>query len=127
MNVATISEFAELGLSKNNARLLDFSVKSAKDFDLFVDEFWTGTAKQMWSIQAFRKYKMEQNRPSFEQFEEDFRNNSLLALEQLFMEPLCKKDVVLVSEKILSGELTLEKLYNLNAESPYTFLMVLIR
>lgn len=107
------------GITQEVRKQMLFLINNFEEYKLFRRDFWPGDrAKQNEGILAFRKYKLEQNQMTYEEFLVNFNKNTIESLEKLFQHPVSKSELRYFLKMIKSNEMTLEFIYQKHMEIP---------
>lgn len=104
-------DLSQLELTKPNANILSFLLRSGEEYDEFVQKYWQGKGKQGFAVSSFRLDRLRKNMMRYEDFYDLYQSNKRNALETLFQHPVTNQDVQVLEEKISQGRVTLTTLY----------------
>lgn len=108
----------DLELAKGVYRLLKFIIRDKKDFDNFMENFWTNRNNQVTALVKFWQYKLHERNMQLDEFLNLYQTNPVNGLEELFLEEFYQSDIDELENQITAGKLTLEKLYFLHKDMP---------
>jgi 2,4-dienoyl-CoA reductase-like NADH-dependent reductase (Old Yellow Enzyme family) len=105
------------GLSNSDYNMLTVLIKSDADYNEFI-EYAQKARNLKFALVGYREKKLQRQDYPVEKFVSDYEENSIKALQQLFLHPVIKCDVDMVDKAIQNGKLTLVGLHARHMAQP---------
>jgi hypothetical protein len=107
----------EQGISNKEYEQLTVLIKSDAEYQEFIE--YAKTARNLkFALVGYREKKLQRQDYPVEKFVSDYGENSIKALQQLFLHPVIKGDVDMVDKAIGDGKLTLVDLHARHMAQP---------
>lgn len=110
--------FIVKNLTKESIKILDFLIKCKEQADEFIFQFLMQSTNENLAVRDYRVHTILKRQLTLKEFVEQWKICIKKALEQMFMCPISKSEVTLLTNKIKDGIITIEDFFHRHKENP---------